>query len=181
MPGAGSQADVLDPARPHALTAHLRVLEPADAPALESLNARLSPRSRQLRYFTSSQQPGHWYVQRLLHEQKAHDTIVAVVDGEIVGVCSFSRLTSDPTKAEMAMLVDDAHQHEGLGALMLARLARAAADRGVLTLVAEVLLGNRAMHDLLTHSGFGVRVTGGSRGVHELEISLPTGPWSCDP
>lgn len=170
-PSAGTSLDLAGVVLPRG--ARLRVLEPGDAPALEALNGRLSPRSRWLRYFTTGPQPGHWYVDRLMHQEDPRDTVVAVVDDEIVAVAGFSPYESDPTKAELAVLVDDAHQHTGLGTLLLARLATIAAQQGVLTFVAVVLLENRAMHRLLTDTGFLVRVTAGSRGEHELEITLP--------
>lgn len=156
----------------HGGIAQLRALEPTDAPALDALNARLSARSRRSRYFTANERSARWYVDRLIHQQAAGDSVVALVDDEVVAVASFSRLERDPSKAELAVLVDDAHQHDGLGALLLEHLRQVAVDTGVSTFVADVLLGNVAMDKLLARSGHTTRALSYVGGVGEIEIGL---------
>ena len=73
------------------------------------------------------------------------------------------------------LLVTDAWQGRGLGAVMLSRLVQDAEQRGVSTLVAEVLPGNRAMIAVFERCGYPVAarwdahgVEGGALGVRPL-------------
>ncbi len=77
----------------------------------------------------------------------------------------------DASRAEAAFLVTDSWQGRGLGALLLSRLAQGAEQRGVATLVAEVLPGNRAMIAVFERSGYPVEVRSDAHGV-EVQIDL---------
>ncbi len=71
---------------------------------------------------------------------------MALVDDEIVGV---ARYESDPDRpwlpvAEIAVTVEDAWQHRGLGILLSRRLASLARRRGFVAFTATVLGENRA-------------------------------------
>jgi acyl-CoA synthetase (NDP forming) len=74
------------------------------------------------------------------------------VHGEIAGVASFERLDDD--EAEIALIVADDCQHEGIGMLLLEHLASAARRAGVRRFVADVLTENRVMTALLRDVGF---------------------------
>jgi GNAT superfamily N-acetyltransferase len=77
----------------------------------------------------------------------------------------------DSERAEAAFLVTDSWQGRGLGALLLSRLAQGAEQRGVTTLVAEVLPGNRAMLTVFERCGYPVDVRADVHGV-EVQIDL---------
>lgn len=70
-------------------------------------------------------------------------------ESEPVGVARFSRLPDAPQSAEFAVVVVDAWQGRGVGRRLLRRLLAAAAERGVLTLVGEVMADNAPMLHLL--------------------------------
>jgi acetyltransferase len=55
--------------------------------------------------------------------------------------------------AEIAVVVDDALQHHGIGRVMLERLSDVAAEAGLDELAADVLAGNAAMLGLLRTLG----------------------------
>jgi hypothetical protein len=61
-----------------------------------------------------------------------------------------------PDTAEVSFLVEDGSHGLGIGSLLLEHLASAARERGIATFVAEVLLENHAMLDVLTDAGFAI-------------------------
>jgi GNAT superfamily N-acetyltransferase len=84
---------------------------------------------------------------------------------------------SDPTRAEVAFAVLDAHQGRGIGTLLLHHLGRIARTRGVAEFEASVLGNNRQMLDVFEQSGFKVRHSFDS-GVVQFHMLLGAG--ECD-
>src|SRR4029434_10415105 len=76
--------------------------------------------------------------------------------------------------AEVAFLIEDAHQGRGIAQLLLEHLAQAARERGINRFVAEVLPENRRMARVFADAGY--RVTKGIEdGVLAVEFPiLPT-------
>ena len=66
----------------------------------------------------------------------------------LVGVGRWIRLRDDPQVAEIAFVVSDALQRQGLGTVLAETLADAARERGVRRLVARMLPDNLAAHRL---------------------------------
>lgn len=134
--------------------AHLRPLVPDDAPLYLGLLDGLSPESRYYRFFTPKPKLSEAEIQHFLNVDH-HDRValVAVVDREMIGVARFDRETEDPTVAELAIAVADEGQGTGVGTALLAHLTMAAWDRGVKTLLANVLSDNHKMLRLLARNG----------------------------
>lgn len=103
--------------------------------------AGLSMRSRYLRFH--SPKPGLTDADRARLtdvDERNHLALVALAaDGEPLGVARAVRRADDPLAAEVGAEVVDAHQREGLGTMLIARLARRAAAAGIERLVAQVL------------------------------------------
>jgi GNAT superfamily N-acetyltransferase len=78
---------------------------------------------------------------------------------------------ADPTRAEVAFAVLDAHQGRGIGTLLLHHLGRIARARAVAEFEASVLGTNRQMADVFEQSGFKVRHTFDS-GVVQFHMLL---------
>jgi acyl-CoA synthetase (NDP forming)/GNAT superfamily N-acetyltransferase len=151
-------------------TAHLRPIRPGDAGLLREFYARLSPESIYYRFF--SPRP------RLTDHEIEHFTTVDHVDrvaliatiGEaMVAVVRYDRLgTGDPRAvagasepapersetAEVAFLVEDAHQGRGLGSVLLEHIAEAARERGVRRFIADVLPANLRMSKVFRDAGY---------------------------
>jgi acyl-CoA synthetase (NDP forming)/GNAT superfamily N-acetyltransferase len=153
--------------------AHIRPVQDGDRQALLALNARVSDRSIYHRFFISSRHLADLYVNRLLrpmnterdsdcdakHQASAkHQALVALVGGRLVGVAAFEPLGTagplDTTSAEIALLVDDHDQHEGIGTLLVEQLAGVARRCGVRRFVAEVLAENTAAIRMIGDLGF---------------------------
>jgi RimJ/RimL family protein N-acetyltransferase len=87
----------------------------------------------------------------------------------IIAVARFVRLAEDPGAAELAIVVGDPYQGEGLGTELLGRLADAALARGIERLKATVLAENVPVHRLLRHGVSHERHLGP---IDEVEVEL---------
>lgn len=126
-------------------------MQPEDADALRRMFFRLSPETVYRRFFRPVREPSARdleYLAGVDHDRR--EALVAEVDGEIVGVARYDHAAGRPgNEAEIAVVVEDAWQHHGLGQRLMRRLALLAAERGIDTFTADVLAGNRAAVHLL--------------------------------
>lgn len=130
-------------APPDLRTVTQRPIRPDDAERLGRLFERLSPTSMYRRFFS----PAHTLPRRTLHhlaivDHDRREAIVAVHGDELVGVASYEGDREDPTTAEVAVLVDDGWQRQGIARFLLDRLAREARRHGIDTFTATVLADN---------------------------------------
>jgi len=135
-------------------TVHVRPITPDDADRLREFHGRLSPDTVYNRFFSMVRTLPARDVERFTnvdHDERA--AVVALLRDQIVGVCRYSRFpgTAD---AEVAVVVEDAHQGRGLGALLLEHMEAAARERGVQRFVADVLPSNRRMLAVFRSAGF---------------------------
>ncbi len=130
----------------------IRPIRPDDKAALRRGLEHLSPESRHLRFlapkprFTSAEL-------RYLTEVDGIDHVALVAvpahdPDRIVGVARFVRLREDPEAAEVAIVVGDRYQGQGLGRELGRRLAAEAVERGVRRFTATLLGDNVAAHRL---------------------------------
>ena len=157
----------------------VRPLRLEDAHRLIDLCQRLSPETRRRRFLRATITCTPSEAERLATVDQAQRVAVAAVadsapDAPIVAVGRFHTDALD--RAEMALLVEDAYQHVGLGRLLLNRLVGEAADRGLRALDGHVLYDNRPMLQLLRSSGspIEVRWDGGDVVSVELEVGRAT-------
>lgn len=153
-------------------TAHLRPIRPDDGEMLREFHERLSPESIYYRFF--SPRP------RLTEREIAHFTtvdhdrraaLIATIAEEMVAVVRYDRLNDRPETAEVAFLVEDAHQGRGLGPVLLEHIAAAARERGVRRFVASVLPENRRMTRVFRQAGYRAEQRF-EEGVIELVLDL---------
>lgn len=83
---------------------------------------------------------------------------IVVDEGGIEGVARYDRYPGT-TRAEVAFLVTDERQHQGLGATLLEALVEVARARGIDTFCAETQADNRSMLGLFNASGYAVTRT----------------------
>jgi acetyltransferase len=139
----------------------VRPLCSEDAHRLIDLCERLSPETRRRRFLRPTINCTPSEAERLATVDQVQRVALAAVadsapDAPIVAVGRFHTDALD--RAEMALLVEDAYQHVGLGRRLLNRLVDEAADRGLRALDGHVLYDNHAMLQLLRSSGSPIEV-----------------------
>src|SRR5262245_6401871 len=107
-------------------TAHVRMARPDDCPALLAFFERLSPDALYRRFFSAAA-PSVGQVARFCDNSDPRAALTLVVtrthEGEPRIVATASYFARDAHSAEVAFAVDDALQGQGLGTLLLERLA----------------------------------------------------------
>jgi acyl-CoA synthetase (NDP forming)/RimJ/RimL family protein N-acetyltransferase len=152
-------------------TVHLRPIVPSDAPALLAFHSRMSERTRYLRYFGAYSKIPARDLERFTTVDH-HDRVafVATLGDDIIAVARYEHLEGTGS-AEVAFVVEDAHQHRGLGPILLEHLAAAARESGIRTFVAEVLAENSGMLGVFRAAGYQLS-RAIEEGVFHLEFAI---------
>ena len=126
--------------------AHMRQIRRADASAIVEFHARMSDRTRYLRYFSPYPRIPERDLERFVNvDHHDREAFVIVSGPRIMAVGRYERLGPDSPDAEVAFVVEDAHQGRGIGSVLLEHLAEAARENGITRFVAEVLPQNGGM------------------------------------
>jgi RimJ/RimL family protein N-acetyltransferase len=171
------------PKRPEAVTLRdgtmvtVRPIRPDDAPRLQALFARLSPRSIFLRFLGHRKELPWELAERLANvdyqtrmalvatrEQYGEDDIVA--DARYEG-----NLPGEPGLAEFAIVVEDQYQGRGLGTLLLERLVAYAQTHGIRAFWATVYHDNAPIKRIIQRSGLPIERSV-EAGVWEIRMKL---------
>ncbi|MFO0765933.1 MAG: GNAT family N-acetyltransferase [Nitrospiraceae bacterium] len=157
-------------------TVLLRPSEPSDAGAFERFVSQLSPESRRHRFFSENAPPPDTL--RPLCESSHPDqrmTLLALreQDGALQIVGAGSYFMRDRTTAEVAFAVADSLRGQGLGTILLERMALLALRHGFTRLWAVTHADNLAMREVFDESGFSVHehIEGG-----DIEVDLSLAP-----
>ncbi|MGH8997623.1 MAG: GNAT family N-acetyltransferase, partial [Acidimicrobiales bacterium] len=138
-------------------TVLIRPIRPSDGPAIVSLHGRLSPETVYLRFFAALPSLSPTLLERFTHVDYVDRlALVGLLRDEIVGVARYDRIPGSE-EAEVAFVVDDAHQGRGLGTLLLEHLAGAAKEAGIRRFVADTLPHNRRMLGVFADAGWRAR------------------------
>ena len=130
----------------------VRSITAEDGERLVRFHNTLSDRTIYQRFFAAHPRLTEQEVHRFTHVDHAdREAYVATVDGEIVAVSRWDRI--DNKTAEVAFVVTDGFQRQGLGSVLFTMLAAAAKGFGISEFVAEVLPQNRAMLRLFQDFG----------------------------
>jgi GNAT superfamily N-acetyltransferase len=149
----------------------LHVMRPDDAGDLVRFHHTLSPETTYLRFFSVHPELSEREVERFTNvDHHGREALVATVDGHIVAVGRFDRV-GDSAEAEVAFVVADVWQGEGLGRALLHRLASRARDEGITRLTAEVLPHNHRMLSVFRHAGWPMQSSFRGDVVH-VELDL---------
>ncbi|HTL87735.1 MAG TPA: GNAT family N-acetyltransferase [Acidimicrobiia bacterium] len=148
----------------------VREITLADVDRLHRMFTRLSPDTVYRRFFSPINEPRRSALVWLAAvDHGSREALVAVDGDEIVAVARYDSRPGS-SAAEIAVTVEDAWQHQGIGGQLTKRLARRAVDHGIESFVATVLADNRPalglMHKLAPDAS--VRFDGGG-----YEASMP--------
>jgi acyl-CoA synthetase (NDP forming)/RimJ/RimL family protein N-acetyltransferase len=136
-------------------TAHLRPIRPDDADRLVEFYARVSDESKYYRFFAPYPTLSDRDIELFTRVDHTDRVALILLSGEdMIAVGRYDRI--DDKQAEVAFLVEDAHQGRGVGSVLLEHLAQAARENGLLRFVAEVLPQNRRMIGVFADAGYTV-------------------------
>ena len=154
-------------------TVEIRPAVPADFDAVKAMHEAMSPDNSYLRFFNVSRLSAEIEARRIARNPKPGSAaLLAVADGEVVGVASYVPLIEDPHTAEVAFAVADHMHHRGIATLLLEHLVSLARSRQISTFTAETLTENQAMLHVFADAGLPVRRRY-REGVIELTFPLP--------
>ena len=156
-----------------AAAGHIKLarLERSDGAALLRLFYRLSPTTVYRRFHSPIVRPEQAHPERLLDiDHHDREAVVAVVDGEIVGVARYVRWKGTD-RAELAVVVADDWQRQGLATRMLSRLGDLAHSAGIQSFTASVQGDNRPALELLRRFRPSARPVF-SQGSYDLTLSI---------
>jgi GNAT superfamily N-acetyltransferase len=127
----------------------VREIEIADVERLRRMFHRLSADSVYRRFFSPIHEPSRSALLWLADvDHRRRDALVALDGDEIVAVARYDTRSGAPA-AEIAVTVEDAWQHQGLGKRLALRLAQRATAQGIESFEATVQPDNRPALGLL--------------------------------
>src|SRR4030095_13462227 len=89
-------------------------------------------------------------------DHRDREALVMASGADLSAVGRYERLGPQASDAEVAFVVEDAHQGRGVGSLLLEHLAEAARTVGITRFVAEVLPENRRSRRVFHEPGYQV-------------------------
>ena len=142
----------------------IRPIRPEDEPLMVTFHGILSERTVYLRYFSTLS----------LRRRVEHDRLLRICFGgydremvlvaeskdpltgnhRLLGVARLNKVRTDNYEGEIAVLVADPYQSQGLGTELLRRCIQIGRDEGVVRVVAEILRDNVAMEKVFQRLGF---------------------------
>ncbi|MFJ4094940.1 GNAT family N-acetyltransferase [Kitasatospora sp. NPDC089913] len=159
-------------------TARIRPITPADAGRLVEFYEQVSDQSKYFRFFAPYPRLSAKDVRRFTHHDFVHRVgLAVVVRDRFIATVRYDRIDADGrpsetgTDAEVAFLVQDAHQGRGVASALLEHIAAVAQERGIRRFQAEVLPENRKMVKVFTDAGY-VQRRSFADGVVHLEFDL---------
>jgi acyl-CoA synthetase (NDP forming)/GNAT superfamily N-acetyltransferase len=160
-------------------TARIRPITVDDAERLVSFYEQVSDESKYYRFFAPYPRLSAKDVHRFTH----HDFVdrvglAATIGGEFIATVRYDRIGADgmaasapADEAEVAFLVQDAHQGRGVASALLEHIAAVARERDIRRFAAEVLPANTKMIKVFTDAGY-TQKRSFEDGVVRLEFDL---------
>jgi len=159
-------------------TALLRPIRPEDGQLLVDFYSKVSEESKYFRFFApypilSARDVEHFTTV----DQRTRVAVIVTVGDEMIAVGRYDQ--TEPGEAEVAFLVQDAHQSRGLASVLLEHLAQTARENGIGRFVAEVLPHNQRMMVVFRAAGYTI-TDSLDDGVVSLEFQIAPTDSSID-
>ncbi|MEV0277558.1 GNAT family N-acetyltransferase [Streptomyces sp. NPDC050610] len=160
-------------------TAQIRPITAADAQRLVSFYEQVSDESKYYRFFAPYPRLSDRDVHRFTHHDYVDRVgLAATVGDEFIATVRYDRIdargmaaTAPADEAEVAFLVQDAHQGRGVASALLEHIAAVARERSIRRFAAEVLPANTKMIKVFTDAGY-TQKRSFEDGVVRLEFDL---------
>ncbi|MER5959514.1 GNAT family N-acetyltransferase [Streptomyces sp. NPDC056121] len=143
-------------------TARIRPITTDDAERLTNFYEQVSDESKYYRFFAPYPRLSAKDVHRFTHHDYVDRVgLAATVGGEFIATVRYDRINAQgmpasapADEAEVAFLVQDAHQGRGVASALLEHIAAVARERGIRRFAAEVLPANTKMIKVFTDAGY---------------------------
>ncbi|RPK57187.1 Acetyltransferase Pat [Streptomyces sp. ADI96-02] len=143
-------------------TARIRPITTDDAERLVSFYEQVSDESKYYRFFAPYPRLSDRDVHRFTHHDYVDRVGLAVtVGGEFIATVRYDRIdaagrpaSAPAEEAEVAFLVQDAHQGRGVASALLEHIAAVARERGIRRFAADVLPANNKMIKVFRDAGY---------------------------
>ncbi|MCX5375391.1 bifunctional GNAT family N-acetyltransferase/acetate--CoA ligase family protein [Streptomyces sp. NBC_00091] len=143
-------------------TARIRPITTEDAGRLVSFYEQVSDESKYYRFFAPHPRLSDRDVHRFTHHDYVDRVgLAATIGGEFIATVRFDRIGPDgrpssapADEAEVAFLVQDAHQGRGVASALLEHIGAVARERGIRRFAAEVLPANTKMIKVFRDVGY---------------------------
>ncbi|MFI2372269.1 GNAT family N-acetyltransferase, partial [Streptomyces sp. NPDC018833] len=143
-------------------TARIRPITTEDADRLVSFYEQVSDESKYYRFFAPYPRLSDKDVHRFTHHDYVDRVGLAMtVGGEFIATVRYDRIneqgrpaSAPADEAEVAFLVQDAHQGRGIASALLEHIAAVARERGIRRFAAEVLPANNKMIKVFRDAGY---------------------------
>ncbi|MFV5992002.1 GNAT family N-acetyltransferase [Streptomyces sp. NPDC056231] len=143
-------------------TARIRPITTDDAERLVSFYEQVSEESKYYRFFAPYPRLSAKDVHRFTHHDYVDRVgLAATVGGDFIATVRYDRIDANgrpasapADEAEVAFLVQDAHQGRGVASALLEHIAAVARERGIRRFAAEVLPANTKMIKVFRDAGY---------------------------
>ncbi|MEV3860049.1 GNAT family N-acetyltransferase [Streptomyces sp. NPDC050095] len=160
-------------------TARIRPITTEDAERLTSFYEQVSDESKYYRFFAPYPRLSDKDVHRFTHHDYVDRVgLAATIGGEFIATVRYDRIdpqgrpaSAPADEAEVAFLVQDAHQGRGVASALLEHIAAVARERDIRRFAAEVLPANTKMIKVFTDAGY-TQKRSFEDGVVRLEFDL---------
>jgi RimJ/RimL family protein N-acetyltransferase len=152
----------------------VRPIDPGDGDLVRAFFHELSERSRRLRFLVPSSELSDEDLAYLTEvDHRRSDAVVALEGDRIVGVAHYVRTPGQRQSAEVAVVVVDDRQNQGIGTALLDELTERARENGITRYTALVSPENDVVLAAIDRAG-AERV--GTTGDGEIEFALDLPP-----
>ena len=151
----------------------IRQIERSDAGLVRTFYDELSDRSRRLRFLVPTNELSDEDLEYLTDvDHKRHEAMVALDGERLVGVARYVRTPGDRESAEVAVVVADDRQGQGIGTSLLDSLTQRARENGIVRYTALVSPDNDIVIGALERAG-AERARTTDEGEIEFAIDVP--------
>ncbi|MBK7869216.1 MAG: GNAT family N-acetyltransferase [Saprospiraceae bacterium] len=145
---------------PNGSPVQMRLVRPEDSSLVKRMFARLSKETIYYRYFGYVPEVTPEFLARLTCVDQ-HREIVLIAETRILGrreIIGIANMVADTDgrKAEIAILIADEWQGQGLGSALTDLICEIAAEQGIEMLYANMMATNRRINALLQKKGFSI-------------------------
>jgi RimJ/RimL family protein N-acetyltransferase len=148
----------------------IRPIEPADKPRVRTFYDELSERTRRLRFLVPTTEISDEDLRYLTDvDHRRHEAVIALDGDRMVGVARYVRKPGERESAEVAVVVADDRQNQGLGTALLDELTERARENGIERYTAIVSQDNDIVLNALERAGAD---TTGTTDEGEIEFAL---------